>query len=54
MTKDQYRTILNGLFPDGCDMKNLTPLGRKELRAALDAVCDLREASKALIAQEEA
>lgn len=36
--RGDLRTIANGLFPSGQDLASLTPEGRDEVRAAVDAL----------------
>ena len=38
MSKEDIRIIFCGLIPDGVDFRKLTPKGRDEVRAALDAL----------------
>lgn len=37
-SRGDLRTIANGLFPSGQDVASLTPEGRDEVRAAVDAL----------------
>lgn len=43
LTKEDARTILHGLLPDGPSPSSLTPKGKVELRQAVDLILDIRQ-----------
>jgi hypothetical protein len=43
MSKQDARKIICGLLPDGLDVSKLTPIGRQEIRDAIDAVLRMTE-----------
>ena len=46
LSKDDAKTIVCGLIPDGLSVAHLTAKARKEIRAALDLVLERRTPSK--------
>lgn len=43
MSRATAAKILRGLIPQGCDLSRLTPEGKRELTAAIDAVLALAD-----------
>jgi hypothetical protein len=43
MSKQDVRTIICGLLPDGLDVSRLTSGGRQEIRDAIDTVLRMTE-----------
>lgn len=43
MTRDDARTILRGIIPQGASLKSLPAEGRREVTEAVDAVLRLAE-----------
>lgn len=43
MKRSDARVLLNGLFPEGYDVRTLTPNGKREVIAAIDKILELTE-----------